>query len=136
MDTITEAADDINQGKGSYSQTVKTNVPRMADMGNVPRNEKKFKNFLKNSLRVSRYHSISHHQNLLQVGCCSSTALSFSSMAQIYRDQDMDELWKFLETRRAQAAAATTATTSEVRPASPHHNNAYEITQLGRRQAP
>jgi hypothetical protein len=53
MDIIMEAASEARgASNGSMSNLVKTYLPRMADMGNVPRNEKKFKNFLNNSLRV------------------------------------------------------------------------------------
>jgi len=53
MDIISEAADEISSKKGSYSQVVANNVVKMSQLGNVPRNEKKFKNYVKNSLRVS-----------------------------------------------------------------------------------
>ena len=39
-------------GGGKLSPFLKAQLPRMADLGNVPRNEKKFKNFVSNSLRV------------------------------------------------------------------------------------
>lgn len=55
MDIISEAAAEVKGPNGkALSNIVRTWLPRMADMGNVPRNEKKFKNFLQNSLRVRR----------------------------------------------------------------------------------
>lgn len=51
MDLIGAAAAEV-AGGAAASPLVRNNLQRMADLGNVPRNEKKFKNFLGNSLRV------------------------------------------------------------------------------------
>lgn len=59
MDLINETAAEISSSDANG--LVKTYLPRMAETGNVPRNEKKFKNFISNSLRVSKVTSrISH----------------------------------------------------------------------------
>jgi hypothetical protein len=54
MDLINELAAEVRGAAQdpSIRPLVRSSLPRMADMGNVPRNEKKFKNFLTNSLRV------------------------------------------------------------------------------------
>lgn len=49
MDLIAAAAAEVGNGA---SAVVRNSLQRMSDLGNVPRNEKKFKNFLSNSLRV------------------------------------------------------------------------------------
>ena len=61
MDLIATAAGEAGGGNGGgaagggkLSPFLKAQLPRMADLGNVPRNEKKFKNFVSNSLRVSK----------------------------------------------------------------------------------
>lgn len=54
MDILSAAAEEA-QGAGAagMSALLRDLLPRMVDMGNVPRNEKKFRNYLKNSFRVS-----------------------------------------------------------------------------------
>jgi len=54
MDMISAAAAEGVSVVG-LSPSLRGQLPRMAELGNVPRNEKKFKNFLSNSLRVRLY---------------------------------------------------------------------------------
>ncbi|CAM9449539.1 unnamed protein product [Laminaria digitata] len=49
-DAVQRAA--TNASKGNAPKPLCANLVRMGDLGNVPRQEKKFKNFLKNSIRV------------------------------------------------------------------------------------
>ncbi len=49
MELIGAAAAEVG---AAASPVVRSHLQRMADLGNVPRNEKKFKNFVGNSLRV------------------------------------------------------------------------------------
>lgn len=51
MEMIASVACD-NSETGGVSSILRRYLSRMAELGNVPRNEKKFKNFLNNSLRV------------------------------------------------------------------------------------
>ncbi|TFJ86752.1 hypothetical protein NSK_001840 [Nannochloropsis salina CCMP1776] len=53
MEMIASVACD-NSETGGVSSILRRYLSRMAELGNVPRNEKKFKNFLNNSLRINR----------------------------------------------------------------------------------
>ena len=125
MDLIAAAATEVDaSGGGGFSPLVKGSLRRMTDLGNVPRNEKKFKNFLSNSLRV-RGVVYSCLECFGAVGADvmppawpapqggsrltnNDSAYPYTVSRQIHRPQEQDELWQFLR-KRAEAANAAAA---------------------------
>ena len=132
MDLIGAAAAEV-AGGAAASPLVRNNLQRMADLGNMPRNEKKFKNFLGNSLRVRPSSG-----TMVVVDERGTTPWSYLTGlnnkkilhrfgAQINRPADQDELWQFLR-KRLEAAAASSAAAAAAAAAAATANAAAATT--------